>query len=554
MVPKDFFEALWSGGGCEEVTGFIELLRIGGNFKGIIPEYFEYPKCLSQFTERADELSGQTNLYYGVTLKPFAIDPKVHRRKDGKAAKRASEIHTKVGTAVWIDSDENFKTTIDLLKKFPLKASLGVLSGRPTGGIHAYWLLEEPAEAETELAKLKSINKALANYFNVDRHTVDLARVLRIPGTFNIKYPKHGPLPCKWNVKRGDQRYNLMDFEEFLSLEEPRLPSVGGGVPVETPGQSMPSDLSRKISDILAELWLEGYRHRLTLYISGILAHAGFSEDSCATLIRSVTALAKDEEADARLTDVRTTYEQFVNSGKVAGAPTLEKMVKEEFPEAIRPRAEKVFEIVDKSIKAQGKQGRPQKQANFRIEKLVKFDSRPAQYRVTIKTVDGESFNVQAETGTFMNFKSFKVAALEQGNAVLISSQVRWETAIAGAMTGLEVQEAPPEATFEGQMGGHLDLFLDSKREEPEPGMLRTVPGYNENEIFFSLGAFQRHMKDNGMVTTQQRMCRVLRALDWEPETRRFGGKTAKVWVKTLQESGPNGQMLLGMGEGNGQP
>jgi hypothetical protein len=59
------------------------------------------------------------------------------------------------------------------------------------GGVHAYWLLDSPylIRGEGERWKpIEAVNRALAQKFDGDRNTIDISRVLRVPGTLNHKF------------------------------------------------------------------------------------------------------------------------------------------------------------------------------------------------------------------------------------------------------------------------------------------------------------------------------------------------------------------------------
>jgi hypothetical protein len=91
-------------------------------------------------------------------------------------------------------------------------------------GVHAWWLLKEPAifESEEERREVARLFtrwhtmlqlRAAGRGWAYDRLS-DLARVLRIPGTLNHKDPAN---PKEVTVlSANDRRYNLSDLEEFL--------------------------------------------------------------------------------------------------------------------------------------------------------------------------------------------------------------------------------------------------------------------------------------------------------------------------------------------------
>jgi hypothetical protein len=89
---------------------------------------------------------------------------------------------------LWADLD--FKRFADgeagalrKLAEFPLPPSWLVATG---GGFHVYWALNHAVRADAAFeGRLKGVVKAL----NADPAATDRSRVLRIPGTFNHKYP-----------------------------------------------------------------------------------------------------------------------------------------------------------------------------------------------------------------------------------------------------------------------------------------------------------------------------------------------------------------------------
>ena len=73
---------------------------------------------------------------------------------------------------------------IDRFKSFPFKPSITVKSG---GGVHLYWILKEPAEP-SDIYAVENINRRIAMALGGDLNACDASRILRIPGTDNIKY------------------------------------------------------------------------------------------------------------------------------------------------------------------------------------------------------------------------------------------------------------------------------------------------------------------------------------------------------------------------------
>jgi len=90
-------------------------------------------------------------------------------------------------------ADIDFKTTPEPaarqgLARFPLRPSAIIHSG---GGLHCYWFLREPLELPDEVTHAKQLLRRLAVAVGGDLSAAEVARVLRVPGTWNRK-PEYG--------------------------------------------------------------------------------------------------------------------------------------------------------------------------------------------------------------------------------------------------------------------------------------------------------------------------------------------------------------------------
>ncbi|MEO5358774.1 MAG: hypothetical protein H7844_15965, partial [Nitrospirae bacterium YQR-1] len=115
------------------------------------------------------------------------------------------------------------------INEFPLKPSMLIDTGN---GYHAYWFFEEVIElpeftgdkvadkqrSET-IAKFKGILKGMVKALNGDSAAADVARILRVPGTFNCKDIIK---PCRLLEFNPDVIYSLSDFEPWeVAVEVP---------------------------------------------------------------------------------------------------------------------------------------------------------------------------------------------------------------------------------------------------------------------------------------------------------------------------------------------
>ena len=123
------------------------------------------------------------------------------------------------------DPDRALEAALILLERFGDEPTLIVHSGE---GLHVYWLLQEPIlldEDGRQYAKnlLNGIYVYLGDLADLDGGTIDdvadLARAMRVPGTFNYKSraADEAPLPVKLLSDDGPL-YPVEDFEEFLPV------------------------------------------------------------------------------------------------------------------------------------------------------------------------------------------------------------------------------------------------------------------------------------------------------------------------------------------------
>lgn len=132
----------------------------------------------------------------------------------------AGESHAKKGLPTSREDVER------ILGELPLQPSATVLSG--TGGIHAWWIFHEvwdltPAGENSKAQALaygwgetiRSAAKRLGFQFD---SLSDLARVLRVPGTFNHKGGKARPVRLE---ALTDRRFDPTEFEPYVLAGEP---------------------------------------------------------------------------------------------------------------------------------------------------------------------------------------------------------------------------------------------------------------------------------------------------------------------------------------------
>jgi len=212
MTPLDFLNRLWQYKPEEQY------LLI-----------WTWPDKLSRWFTKVPEaaayvssINGGRDVYMGVGLAGKDYGPS-HRCASDEITAIAA-ISADFDIASEAHPDKPLPATIEqaiALAPELLPPSLVISTGN---GAHCWWILREPHVFESEqdrkdVARLlyrwhTMLKFAAGNHGWVYERLADLARILRIPGTRNLKDPQH---PKDVTAYREiDRQYNLGDFEEFL--------------------------------------------------------------------------------------------------------------------------------------------------------------------------------------------------------------------------------------------------------------------------------------------------------------------------------------------------
>ena len=154
---------------------------------GRVSQHFISVPCLQQSSYVPDlgDVNGVANVYHSAI-------PRTRRRGTASACGLAN--------IVWADFDEGFPDDL------PVAPSLVVESS--PGKAQAYWLLKTPC---ADLGRIEGVNRGIAALHHGDRNACDRARVLRLPGFRNLKYPTR---PYARIVEyRPDRQHQLDDLE-----------------------------------------------------------------------------------------------------------------------------------------------------------------------------------------------------------------------------------------------------------------------------------------------------------------------------------------------------
>ena len=219
-LARDFLQALYRG--IDE--GFLTLWTSGDK-----KTRWYTVKNMEKAISDSMLLKSRQNVYFGVGL----------RKERLNEWKRGTNKDILFLPGVWLEIDLKNGTHVSnnlpdyeeakmILNTFPLSPSVVVHSG---GGLHCYWLFDKAIQILTEKDRQNTerllkqfqdvfIRLARAKGLHIDK-TSDLARVLRVPGTFNLK---SDPKPVV-TLNQTDFRYSLLELRQAIEDMEKNLSS-----------------------------------------------------------------------------------------------------------------------------------------------------------------------------------------------------------------------------------------------------------------------------------------------------------------------------------------
>ena len=192
---------------------------------------------LARIAAKAQALSTAHSVYFGVAIQHPSRQPNPFERSRNASAYVLPGVYFDLDLASGAHAASTLPATdsegLAFLYALPAKPSLIVHTG---GGLHAYWLFEQPVWLRTEADRttvthlLQQFAYTLSQAGKAHGWTLDalrdLARVLRPPGTINHKYGT----PVEVIAERA-VRYTLADFDWLIPLPAPSVSKgTGSGV------------------------------------------------------------------------------------------------------------------------------------------------------------------------------------------------------------------------------------------------------------------------------------------------------------------------------------
>ena len=212
----------------------------------------------------------------------------VATRKNGGGIEHCKEI-----PAVWMECDKGLRPVNELLECANPPSAI-IESG---GGIHAYWVLSEPYDVSGVVAGEHRSHPVilllgqLKRVFAGDPQVVDIARVMRLPGSHNSKYDN--PISVEV-IHQSDAEYHFDDLVEWCSWQRELVGEAPD--PFLAASESLGIKPALDVEDALANMRYPENVHDVQLRVSASLASAGVPHEDIVDRLIEATRLAVGKE------------------------------------------------------------------------------------------------------------------------------------------------------------------------------------------------------------------------------------------------------------------
>lgn len=449
---------------------------------------------------------------------------------------------------LWVDIDvkgeghekENLppdkESALELISEIPVEPSYIIDSGH---GYQCWWLFKEPwlFDGEEERAEAKDLvkdwiytirNIARNEGWDVDA-TIDLSRVLRVPGTFNNKGAQ---VPVKVVSPSEDDcepnRYNLERFEEYLiDTSEVEIDCVEDGINPEvgeldlSPNAEPPFDKWEALQSIEPNVKKSWNHERKDLqdqsasaYDMSLATYAAMADWTDNEIARLLIAHRRNNNEDLKLR--QDYYRRTIKKARKFCAKEKSK--------------EKLDEIVDKA-EEEGENGKVKKEIlshisnlfGIKIKRFVKYTSDPPQYR--LETTKG---NTMVGSGkAVLRQNTFRSKVFEATNTVIPKFKSdKWDNIIQALGNAVIEESLGEEATDEGTARTWISNYLNERTvmdfvDEENAGEIAELqsPFRQEGSVYIFGDDFRRWLKISQMEKiSAKQMGAILRSYNCSPE------------------------------------
>jgi len=170
-----------------------------------------------------DDWMRNRNVYWGVH--PCAAIPPTNSRGQARKPRyvRAQLPYIAAINCLFAEFDGGADAALARLEDLPYYPTAVIHSG---GGLHCYWLLEDTVPVtDANRAEIAHLQAAWVELVGADDGAKDLARVLRVPGTYNRKPERRRPDGTYPQVELLEyHEYRLYDLARLAALLPPYVP------------------------------------------------------------------------------------------------------------------------------------------------------------------------------------------------------------------------------------------------------------------------------------------------------------------------------------------
>jgi hypothetical protein len=274
----------------------------------------------------ADQLKDLNSKGYGIYYTVNQTIGQHRSKKDIKAVR-----------ALWIDDDAKDKTPLGSRSALELPVPPSAIVETSPNKFHKYWFISQKNLPQWDklVAQWESAQLSLAQHYGGDLSAIDLPRVLRIPGYFNMKDPSKPSLvsDITETAVAPEYQYSVYDWESLSVLF-----SLDQSTPYEQEqlakqNAADPDYLAKAIQAILSG---ENYNNSITT-LTQHFANQGYTQATISSMIEGFMQAApvKDDRWHARMkhipvyvaTALEKAAELNVPDIDISGLPLLDTRV-----------------------------------------------------------------------------------------------------------------------------------------------------------------------------------------------------------------------------------
>ena len=512
----------------------------------------------------------QADVYIGCALSPKSFGPNARCPADQTAG---------IG-GLWIDID--YRHTVHRKKKLPSTIEVAVKLGKSTldptvilstgHGIQAWWLFkelwmfdsdEERQSAELLISSWQDVfrRQAASKGWEIDS-THDLARVLRIPGTFNAKGAKHIPvtiLECDWT-----RRFNPDDFEKFFANQM----SLGDKEPTEPlpkytkPSRIIKTDLPQikvrpdrganpqkwhalKSVDDRVEATFEHKRRDLNdtsmsgydMALASFAVQAEWSDQEIADLL--VSHRIRHDPRDPKIQRVDYFARTIARARKGGQREFAQQQVEDMADFGV---ADGIPESMNEEEKKQAMMTALSKTLGITVNRVIRFSSDPPQFRIE---TDDRHINLGSVENLIEQRRFKNSVAAMTGILMEPIDKKRWPKTAQTLLDCCIDMDAGMEATDKGSLILWLNQYLSERppldQEEKDQAAATRFPFFWESQgrihTALFLSDFINWLRVSLSVKREGRQMGVLfRSFGFKSKQIKIGSRPTWVWVMSNVE------------------